>query len=96
MMKMLLESLVDVEDAMSTVSDGDDIDEDVINVVVVVRLCYGWMSVALMDKFLDEQVHVRLVADYCRVLYSLLLLHFPHQHLLFLRPPKLKKVFRYW
>ena len=70
------------------VHDGDADDNVVAVAVVVALLVYGWMFVATIDKILYEQVHV-VVAD-CQILFSLLLLHFPHFLLLLaLAPPKL-------
>ena len=84
----------DVVDVMMNIVGNDgavhdgDADDNVVAVVAVVLLVYGWMFVATIDKILYEQVHV-VVAD-CQILFSLLLLHFPHFLLLLaLAPPKL-------
>ena len=76
---------MDVEDDVSHVEDVD-VDDDVY-ADVVDRMLYGWKFVATIDILLGEQV--RVVAG-LQILFSLLLLHFPHFLLLLaLAPPKL-------
>ena len=102
---MLQKSLAaDVVDVMMNIVGNDDAvhdgdaDDNVVAVVVVVvvLLVYGWMFDSEIREFgkirdseiLDGQVHV-VVAER-QILFSLLLLHFPHFPLLLsLAPPKL-------